>query len=212
MHRPVKIENMKKKIHARARKVLWHEIGNFVWVSGSGREEVRGSRKKFSRGEGRAKGRVRFLQTSGSAELRKVASGSATQGLWLGNGKVGSQVIGENQSRLPKRGAVGEVRRGGRCGRRPSDRTKKRIHRFGRERRASRLPCLSLGLGGDRRSTSGSRDVSLTIFITSVSCRESLTFFTNRLFHFSRPPGFRRAFDGAERNGKIGRIQCQRSK
>ena len=33
----------------------------------------------------------------GSAELRKVASGSATQGFWLRNGKVGSQVSGVDQ-------------------------------------------------------------------------------------------------------------------
>ena len=55
-------------------------------------------------------------------------------------------------------------------------------------------------------------DVSLAIFITSVSGSESLASFTNRTFHLSRPPGFRRAFDVAERNGKFGRIQCQRGK
>ena len=44
MRSPGEIENVKKKIHARARKVLCHEIGNFVWASGS--------RKKFSVGEG----------------------------------------------------------------------------------------------------------------------------------------------------------------
>ena len=76
--------------------------------------------------------------------------------------------------------------------------------RLGRERRASRLPCLSIGLGGNRRSTSRSGDVSLAIFITSVSGSESLTSFTNRFFHLSRPPGFRRAFDAAEGNGKYG--------
>ena len=64
----------------------------------------------------------------------------------------------------------------------------------------------------DRRSMSGSGDVSLAIFITSVSSSESLTSFTNRFFHFSGPPGFRMAFDAAERNGRFGRIQCQRSK
>ena len=99
--------------------------------------------------------------------------------------------------------------------RRASDRTKERVHRFrvrlGQERRASRLPCLSLRLGDDRRSTSGSRDV-LEIFITSVSGSESLASFTNGFFHFSGPPGFRRAFDTAERNGRFGRIQCQKSK
>ena len=41
---------------------------------------------------------------------------------------------------------------------------------------------------------------------------ESSTSFTNSFFHFSGPPGFRRAFHAVERNGKFGRIQCQRSK
>ena len=100
--------------------------------------------------------------------------------------------------------------------RRTSDRTKKKVYRFrvrfGREKRSSRLLWLSLGLGDHRRSISGSGDVSLTIFITSVSGRKSPTSFTNRIFHLSRPPGFRMAFDAAERNGRFGRIQCQRSK
>ena len=51
MHRPGKIKNLKKKIHARARKVLQHGIGNFVWASGSGRGKVGGNRNKFSRKE-----------------------------------------------------------------------------------------------------------------------------------------------------------------
>ena len=46
--------------------------------------------------------------------LGKVVSGSATQSLWLGDRKVGSQVVGEDQSRLPGRGAVRKVGRGGR--------------------------------------------------------------------------------------------------
>ena len=40
MQRPGKIEDVKKKIHARVRKVLQHGIGNFVWANGSGRGEV----------------------------------------------------------------------------------------------------------------------------------------------------------------------------
>ena len=63
-----------------------------------------------------------------SAELRKVASGSATQGLWLRDGKVGSQVSGIDRSQFPGRKAVGEIRRGGRSA---SDIGKKRVHRFG---------------------------------------------------------------------------------
>ena len=141
---------------------------------------------------------MRLLRARGSAELREVASGSTTQGLWLRNGKVKSQVTGIDRSRFPGRG-----------GRRASDMAKKRVHRFRRKRRASRLPCLSLG--DDRRGASRSGDVSLAIFITSVSGSESLASFTNRTFHLRRPPGFRRAFDAAERNGRFSHIQCQRA-
>ena len=150
---------------------------------------------------------MRLLRARGSAELRKVASGSATQSLWLRNGKVRSQVSGIDRSRFPGRETFGEARRGGR---RASDRAKKRVYRlrvrFGRKRRPSRLPCLNLGFGNDRRSTSGSGDVSLAIFITSVSGSEILASSTNRFFHFSRSSGFKMAFDAAERNGRFGRI------
>ena len=156
---------------------------------------------------------MRLLRASGSTKLGKVASCSASQGLWLGDRKVGFHEICEDRNRLPRRGTVEEVRKGGR---RSNNRTKETVYRFrfrfGRERRASCLPCLSLGLGDDRRSTSGSGDVSLTIIIASVSCRKSLASFTNRFFHFSGLPDFRMAFDAAERNGKFGRTQCQRSK
>ena len=69
---------------------------------------------KFSKSERRAQGRVRLHRARGTAELREVASGSATHSLWLRNGKVGSQVSGMDRSRFPGRGTVGEVRRGGR--------------------------------------------------------------------------------------------------
>ena len=71
-------------------------IGNFVWASGSGREEDRGSHKKFSRGEKGTKGRVRLLQARSLAELGKVASGFPTQGLWLRDRIVGSQIISKD--------------------------------------------------------------------------------------------------------------------
>ena len=77
-----------------------------------------------------AEGRVRLLRARGTAELREVASGSATQGLWLKKKKVGSQVSGVEQNRFPGRRTVGEVRRGGRQGRRASDTAEKRVHRF----------------------------------------------------------------------------------
>ena len=46
----------------------------------------------------------------------------------------------------------------------------------------------------------------------ALSGSESLTSFTSRFLHLSRPPGFRRAFDASERNGRLGRIQSQRGK
>ena len=126
---------------------------------------------------------MRLIRECASAKLGKVACGSATQGLGLGDRKVKSWVIGEDQSRLPGRETVAEIGKGGR---RASDRTKEKVHgfrvKFGQKRRASRLPCLSLGHGDDRRSTSGNGDVTLTIFITSVSGSESLASFTNRFF------------------------------
>ena len=85
---------------------------------------------KFSGRKRSAEGRMRLLSARGSVELRKVASGSATQDLWLRNGKVRSQVSGINQSRLLWRRTVREVRRGGRRGRKASDRAKKRVYRF----------------------------------------------------------------------------------
>ena len=90
-----------------------------------------------------------------------------------------------------------------------SDRTKKSIHRFRRERRESRLPCLSLG--DDRRGTSESRDASLAIFITFMSGSKGLTSLTNSFLNFVGPPGFRLAFDASKRNGRFGRTQCQRA-
>ena len=120
---------------------------------------------------------------------------------------MGSQVSGKDRTRLPGRGAVGEVRRG----RIASDRAKERVYRFmvrfGRERRASAWHASAFG--DDRRSTSGSGDVSLTIFITSVNGSESLSL---SLTASSTLGGLRLAFDAAEKNGRFSRIQCQRSK
>ena len=41
-------------------------------------EKIDGSRKKFSGGERRAERKMRLFRTGGLAELRQVASGSAT--------------------------------------------------------------------------------------------------------------------------------------
>ena len=70
---------------------------------------------------------MRLHKARGSAELSEVASGSATQRLWLGNRKVGSQVGGIDRSRFPGRRTVWEVRRGGK---RASGRAKERVYRF----------------------------------------------------------------------------------
>ena len=54
---------------------------------------------------------MRLLRTRGSAELGKVASGSATQGLSLGDKKMSSQVVVVDRRRHPGRGTVGEIGR-----------------------------------------------------------------------------------------------------
>ena len=52
---------------------------------------------------------MRLLSARGSTELGKVASSSAAQGLWLGNRKMGSQVVVEEHKRHPGKETVGEV-------------------------------------------------------------------------------------------------------
>ena len=73
---------------------------------------------------------------------------------------------------------------------------------------------LNLGkreeLSDDKQGMSGSGDVSLSIFITSVSSSKSLKSFTNCFFYFSGTPGYRMAFDAVKKNEKFIRIQCQR--
>ena len=94
------------------------------------------------------------------------------------------------------------------------NKVKERIHtfkvRFKRERRASYLPCFSFGLGYDRQSMLGSGDVSLMVFIASMSGSRSLTSLTRHFFHFRGPPGLRLSFDITERNRRFGCIQCHK--
>ena len=212
MQNPGKIEDMKKKIHARARDALalaWDRqlcLGQWQW-------RRRGCRQ---------------LQEIQWGKMVNRRTNETPQGTWLGRARKGSLWLCYTGPLAEKRksGISGKRRRSKpipweknswevRRRKRASDRAKKRVYTFrvifGRERRASRLPSFSLGLGDDRRSTSGSGDVSLAIFITSVSGSESLASFTNRIFLFSGPPGLRMAFDVAEKNERFGRIQCQRS-
>ena len=58
----------------------------------------------------------------------------------------------------------------------------------------------SLGFGDDRQDMLGGRDVSLTIFIISMSSGKSLTSFVYCFFHFGKPPGLRLTFDASKRN------------
>ena len=64
-----------------------------MWTSVSGRGEVCGNRKNFSGREGIAESGTRLLRARGLSELGKVAFGSATQGIWLGDEKVGTQIV-----------------------------------------------------------------------------------------------------------------------
>ena len=73
---------------------------------------------------------MRPLWACGMVELKEVASGSATQSLWLRNGKVRSQVSGIDQNQFPGRRTVREIRRGGRRGRRVSNRAEERVCSF----------------------------------------------------------------------------------
>ena len=66
-------------------------------------------KSKFSGRERRAKRQVRLHRARGTAELREVASGSATQGIWLRNGKVRSQVSGIDRSRFSGEEQLGKL-------------------------------------------------------------------------------------------------------
>ena len=107
MRRPGEIENVKKKIHVRARKML--RLMKLATLSGPvavDEERLEAAAKNSVGEKEEQKGQLRLLRACSSAELGKVASGSATQSLWLKDKKVGSQVIGNDRSRLPWRGTV----------------------------------------------------------------------------------------------------------
>ena len=147
---------------------------------------------------------MRLLRARGLSELGQVASGSATQSLWLGNRKMRSQVVVKDRSKLSGSGRIGEGREGGR---RASNRTHRFGIRFRRDKLACSLPYLSLGFGNDRQDMSGG-NAGVTIFITSMRGSKSFTSSANSFFHFRRPSGLRLAFDTAEMNENFCRIQC----
>ena len=103
---------------------------------------------------------MRPLRERSSAELGKVASGSATQGLWLGDRKVGSQVIGEDRSRLFVRGTVGEIRRGARWEEKPTTEQKREY--------------TDLGINlGEKEEQVACHASALTLVITDEACWEA---------------------------------------
>ena len=65
-----------------------------MWTIGSKRKEVCGNHEKFSGEEGETERGMRLLGAYGSPDLGWV--GSTMLGLWLGNRKVGSQVVGKD--------------------------------------------------------------------------------------------------------------------
>ena len=118
-----------------------------------------------------------------------------------------SQISGVDRSRFPGRGTVREVRKGGR---RASDRAKKRIYRFRLLFKYTAIP-QSWPWRWQAKHVEKRRCKPSDLHHFCKSS-ESLASFTNRVFHFSRPPCFRMAFDAAERNGRFGRIQSQTGK
>ena len=59
---------------------------------------------------------------------------------------------------------------------------------------------------------SGSGEVSLPTFITSMSGSKSLMSFAYRFFHFRRPSGLRLAFDATKRNEKLAAFSAKEVK
>ena len=104
MQSPGEIEDVKKKIHARARKMLYHGIANL-----SGPVTVEEEKLEEAGGEKRAEGRVRLLRARGTVEFRKVASGSA--GILVEKRKSGISGSCIDRSRLPGRKTIGGVRK-----------------------------------------------------------------------------------------------------
>ena len=73
-----RLKTQKNKIHAGAREVLQHGLGNFVWDSSGRRGEVGCSRKKLIAGDRRAEIGMRIFGARGPLKRTLVASSSAT--------------------------------------------------------------------------------------------------------------------------------------
>ena len=137
---------------------------------------------------------MRRLRACGSAELGQVASGSATQYLWLGNRKVGSQVVGKDRNQLPGKGTVRKLAEEEHEEKEPATEPRRKYTDLESDvgERDEHVVCYA------RRGMPGSEDVSLTAFITSMSGSEILMSLVYRFVHFRRTPGLRMAYDVAE--------------
>ena len=106
---------------------------------------------------------------------------------------MGSELIREDRSRLPGKKQLGKLGEEENEEKEPATERRREYTDLGLDigERDEHVACH--GFGDDRRSMSGGRDVSLTIFITSMSGSKTLTSFIYRIFHFKRPPGLRLA-------------------
>ena len=122
-----------------------------------------------------------------------------------------SQVVGEDRSRLSGRGTVGEVNGGEDDDKEPATERREEYTNLGLDlgEREEQVACHASALALTM-TDEAYREVEN--FITFISGGKNLTSFTKLFFHFRRPPELRFVFDAAERNGKFGGIQCQRSK
>ena len=139
MQRPRKIKVVRKKIHARIRKVLQHWVSGSVWSDGGRRGEIDSSCKEFTGGERRTDRRLRLFQRGVLVELRKVVSESAMQSFWLKCRIVRLQMVDVTDANFLVEKHLGKL------GRRSttSYRLKERIERF--RTRTCFMPCLCLG-------------------------------------------------------------------
>ena len=155
---------------------------------------------------------MRLLRARGSAKLGMIFSGSATQGFLAEKRKSEISANRRRPKPIPWENSLGKL---GEEEDEPAIERRREYTDLGLDlgEREEQVVChtsvLALAMTDEARRDA---DISLAIFITSVSGSESLASFTNHSFHLIRPPGFRIGFDAAERNGRFGRIQCQRGK
>ena len=103
---------------------------------------------------------MRLLRTSGLAVLGQVVFDSATQGLWLGNRKVGSQVVGVDRSLLPERNILGIM--------------EKRKMKKKKNQQQNEKKCIDLKSDlGERNNHVDCHATALALGSTDEACREA---------------------------------------